>query len=80
MKIKEALKTKILQKGDEPIIEWLHNLQFRVDMITMAKEGLQKTKDKIKDDKERDFKLLRGLHTDSRTSGQGKGLVEIVNL
>ena len=26
MKIKEALKAKILQKGDKPIIEWLQNL------------------------------------------------------
>ena len=80
MKIKESLKANVQQKGDEPIIEWLQNLQFRVDMITIVKEGLEKSKDKIKEEQERDFTLLRRLHTDSQTSGQRKGLVRIANM
>ena len=73
MKVKEALKAKTLQRGDEPLIEWIQNLQFMVDMITTAKEELQKIENKIKEEQEKYFRLLRGLHTISQTSGQWKG-------
>ena len=46
-------------------------------MILLAKKGLKETKDKAKKTQDRGFKLMKGLHTDSQTSGQGKALIRI---
>ena len=68
MKTQEALKDKILWRGNKPIVEWLQNLQFQADMISSAEEGLRKVEHKINEEQERNFKLLKGLYTNSQTS------------
>ena len=52
-----------------------HAVQARNDPIT--KKGLKETKDKEKKTQDRGFKLMKGLHNDSQTSGQGKALIGI---
>lgn len=64
MKNKEVVAAKIFPKGDKPLFEWLHSMQFKSKMIMAAEEGLKETKAKVKKDQDRDYELLRGLHTD----------------
>ncbi len=33
MKGEEVVEVKILPRGDEPLFEWLHNMQFKSKMI-----------------------------------------------
>lgn len=42
-----------------------------------TKKGLKETKAKVKKDQDRDYELLRGLHKDLHTSGQGKGIIGV---
>ena len=42
MKAKEAVEAKILKKGNEPLFEWLQSMQFKLEMIQLAKKGLMK--------------------------------------
>ena len=46
-------------------------------MILLAEKGLKEIEDKAKKTQDRGFKLTKGLHTDSQTSGQGKTLIRI---
>ena len=48
-----------------------------VRMILLAEKGLKETEDKAKKTQDRGFELMKGLHTDSQTSGQGKALIGI---
>ena len=77
MKAKNAVEAKILPKGNKPLAEWLQSMQFRSDMILSVEKGLQETKDKVKETQNRGFELMRGLHIDSQTSGQGKALIDV---
>lgn len=36
MKAKEAVKAKILPRGDEPIFEWHQGLEFKIEMLMAA--------------------------------------------
>ena len=65
MKVKEAIEAKILKKGNEPLIEWLQSMQFKLEMIQEAEEGLKEMGEKVKKTQDRAFKLMQGLHTDS---------------
>lgn len=47
-------------------------------MILAAEEDLKETEIKVKNEQERDYELLRGLHTNSQASGQEKGIVGVV--
>ena len=46
-------------------------------MILLAEKRLKEIEDKEKKTQDRGFELMKGLHTDSQTSGQGKALIEI---
>ena len=48
MKAKDAVETKILKKGNEPLNEWLQSMQFKLEMIQEADRGLRETWDKAK--------------------------------
>lgn len=74
MKAKEAVEEKIFPKGDELLFEWLLSMQFKFEMILVVEEGLKETEAKVKKDQDRDYELLRGLHTNSQASGKGKGI------
>lgn len=65
MKSKEAIEVKILPRGDELLFEWLHRMQFKFEMILVAEEGLKEMEAKVKKDQNRNYELLKGLHTDS---------------
>lgn len=52
-------------------------MQFKLEMIQGAEEGLKEIKDKVKKTQDREFKLMKGLHTTTQTSGQGKALIGI---
>jgi hypothetical protein len=77
MKAKDAIEAKILKKGDEPLNEWIRSMQFKQEMIQEAEKGLRETGDKVKKAQEKAFELMRGLHTESQTSGQGKSFIDI---
>ena len=77
MKEKEAIEAKILKKGNEPLLKCLQSMQFKLEMIQLAKKGLKEIEDKEKKTQDRGFELMKGLHTDSQTSGQGKALIRI---
>ena len=77
MKTKDAIEVKILKKGDDPIVEWLQSMQFRTKMILLAKKGLKETKNKLIEAQGRGFELIRELHIESQTSGQGKVLIDV---
>ena len=72
MKAKDAIEAKILKKGNEPLNEWLSSMQFKLEMIQEAERGLRETWDKVKKAQDKAFELMRGLHTESKTSGQEK--------
>ena len=46
-------------------------------MIQEAKKGLRETWDKAKKTQDKAFELMRGLHTESQTSGQGKSFINV---
>ena len=46
-------------------------------MIQEAEKGLRETWDKEKKAQDKSFKLMRGLHTESQTSGQGKSFINV---
>ena len=77
MKAKDVVEAKILQKGNEPIAEWLQSMQFRSKMILSVEKGLKETESKVNKAQNRGFELIRELHTVSQTSGQGKVLISI---
>ena len=77
MKVKEAVEAKILKKGNEPLFEWLQSMQFKLEMIQLAEKGLKEIEDKEKKTQDRGFELMRGIHIDSKTSGQGNALIKI---
>ena len=52
-------------------------MQFKLEMIPLAEKGLKEIEDKAKKTQDRGFELMKGLHTDSQTSGQGKALIRI---
>ena len=65
MKTKEAIETKILKKGDEPIAEWLQSIKFKTEMILSAEKGLKETESKVIEAQGRGFELTKELHTNS---------------
>ena len=77
MKAKDAVEAKILKKGNEPLNEWLQSMQFKWEIIQEAEKGLRETWDKAKKAQDKSFELIRGLHTESQTSGQGKSFIDI---
>ena len=77
MKAKGTIKAKILPKGDQPLCEWLESMQFKFEMIMEEEKGLKEIEAKVKKDQDREYELLRGLHKDSQTSGQGKRIIGI---
>ena len=77
IKAKEAVEAKILKKGNETLFEWLQGMKFRLEMIQEAKKGLKEIEDKIKKTKSRAFELLKDLHSEPQTSGQGKAPIGI---
>ena len=54
MKAKEVVQENILPKGDEPLFEWIQNMQFKSKMILAAEEGLKETEVKVKKDQDKD--------------------------
>ena len=52
-------------------------MQFKLEMIQEAEKGLKETWDKAKKIQDRAFELMRGLHTESQTSGQGKSSIDV---
>ena len=58
MKEKDATEAKILKKGNEPLIEWLQSMQFKLEMIQEAKKGLREIGDKVKKTQDRAFELM----------------------
>ena len=46
-------------------------------MIQEAEKGLRETGDKAKKAQDKSFELMRGLHTESQTSGQGKSFINV---
>ena len=52
-------------------------MQFKLEMIQEPEKGLKETEDKIKKTQDRGFNLMRGLHTDSQTTSQGKALIGV---
>ena len=52
-------------------------MQFKLEMIQEAEKGLKEIEGKIRKTQDRGFELMRGLHTDSQTSGQGKNLIRV---
>ena len=48
MKEKDAIEANILKKGNEPLIECLQSMQFKLEMIQEAEKGLRETGDKAK--------------------------------
>ena len=52
-------------------------MQFKSKMILSVEKGLKEIEDKVKKTQDRGFKLMKGLHMDSQTSGQGKLLIEV---
>ena len=77
MKEKEVVEAKILKKGNEPLFEWLQSMQFKLEMIMLVEKGLKEIEDKEKKTQDRGLELMKGLHTNSQTSGQGKALIRI---
>ena len=77
MKAKESVEVKILKKGNEHMFEWLQSIQFKLEMNQLAKKGLREIEDKAKKTQDKGFELMKGLHTDSQTSGQGKALIRV---
>ena len=77
MKTKEVVEEKIMPKGDENLFEWQRSLQFKAEMISVAEDGLKETMRNFKEEQEKNYEFLKGLHTDSQTSGQGKGVVGV---
>ena len=69
MKAKDAIEENILKKGNEPLNEWLPSIQFKMKMIQEVEKGLREIGDKAKKTQDRAFELMRGLHTESQTSG-----------
>ena len=77
MKAKDAIEAKILKKGNDPLNEWLQSMQFKLEMIQEDERGLRETWDKAKKAQDKSFELMRGLHTESQTSGQGKSFINV---
>ena len=46
-------------------------MQFKLEMIQGAEDGLEEIEDKVKKTQDRAFELMKGLHTNPKTSGQG---------
>ena len=46
-------------------------------MIQEAEKGLREIGDKVKRTQDKEFELMRGLHTESQTSGQGKYFIDV---
>ena len=77
MKEKDVVEAKILSKGDEPLAKWLQSMQFKFEMILSVEEGLKEMKNKVNEAQNKGFELIRELHIDSQTSGQGKALIDV---
>ena len=77
MKAKEVVEAKIFPKGDESLFEWLLSMQFKSEMILLVEKGLKEIEDKAKKTQDRGFEIMKGLHTDSHNSGQGKALIGV---
>ena len=58
MKEKDAVKAKILKKGNEPLNEWLQSMQFKLEMIQEAERGLRETWDKATKAQDKSFELM----------------------
>ena len=52
-------------------------MQLKREMIQEAEKGLRETWDKEKNAQEKSFELMRGLHTESQTSGQGRSFINV---
>ena len=52
-------------------------MKFKLEMILLAEKGLKEIEDKAKKTQDRGFELMKGLHSNSQTSGQGKALIQI---
>ena len=52
-------------------------MQFKLEMIQEAEKGLKEIGDKVTKTQVRAFELMRGLHTESQTSGQGKSIINV---
>ena len=52
-------------------------MQFKREMIQEAGKGLRETGDKVQKAQDKAFELMRGLHTESQTSGKGKSFINI---
>ena len=52
-------------------------MQFKSEMIMVAEEGLKETESKEKKEYDRDYELMRGLHTNSQSSGQEKVIIGV---
>jgi len=49
-------------------------------MIMAEEEGIKEMEAKVKKDQDKDYELLRGLHTDSQKSAQGKGIIGVTTM
>ena len=59
------------------MFQWLQSMQFKSEMIVLVEKGLKEIEDKVKKTQDRGFELMKGLHIDLKTSGQGKALIGI---
>ena len=59
------------------MFEWLQSMQFKFEMMMAVEEGLKEIEAKVKKDQDREYEILRGLHTYSQTSGKGKRIIGI---
>lgn len=77
MKEKEVVEAKILKKGNEPLFEWLQGMKFKLEMIQEVEKGLKEIEDKVRKTQDRAFELMKGLHCEPQTSGQGEAPIGI---
>ena len=77
MKEKEVVEENILKKGNEALFEWIQGMQFKLEMIQEAEKGLKEIEDKVRKTQDRVFELMKGLHYEPQTSGQGEAPIGI---
>ena len=58
MKENEVVQENIFKKGTKLLFEWLKSMQFKMEMIQEAKEGLKEIGEKVKKTQDRAFKLM----------------------